>query len=717
MNIFFKIVVMSLFFSLLSLALFVTGFALYGFAPAYIVYIFIIILGISFFAAGSVIEPIEELKDGFQRIIRGEAAKVRINTGDEFEELANAFNVMAEELLAQRERLKRSEEKYRNLVENINDWVFELNENYVFTYSSPRSKSVVGYEPEELMGQSILKLVDDPENVVRNLSNLRYSDSVRFESEVRRKDGGVVYLEVNVTPFRDGFTMGYRCVGRDVTDRKKADQEVAYFRSVLEHSVDAIVILDLDSRVVSWNKGAEMMFGYTAEEMIGRPLNSIMPEDRWDECRENFKKAVLRGYVRDIETVRIAKDGRTVIVDQTLTSIFNSEGELVGFVAIMRDITKKKEAERKLKEAYRELEVKTEELLRSKKELEYLANILENSNDAIYSVNLDGIITSWNKTAEKLFGWKKTEAIGMKAEILLPDELKKEVEFTIRKIKDGVESMRYETKRVRADGRIIDVEVTISPIEEFGEIEGFSVIARDISWKLKAEREIMRKVLKYEVEKGRVYLVEKDFELAKDVVRDLVKCGFRGIVISRKYPEDLCLDNCTHFWLSDKRNADALPADVDRVYDAIMMHPEWNVAVLIDLDYLIVRNDFEDVFNFVQKLRDAFYFLKKGVVLFVVDPVLLSEREIAMLKKECGNLTAKHMDIPEDAFEVLRYVYMKNRVGVRPSIKDIMKEFNVTRNTAKKRISYLDNKGLIRIIKNGRLRVMEVTDSGREIFA
>ena len=104
-------------------------------------------------------------------------------------------------------------------------------------------------------------------------------------------------------------------------------------------------------------------------------------------------------------------------------------------------------------------------------------------------------------------------------------------------------------------------------------------------------------------------------------------------------------------------------------------------------------------------------------MLFVVDPVLLNEREFMLLKKECSSLKPKKMELPEDVYEVLRYIYMQNRIGKRPSIKDIMKEFNITRNTAKKRIGYLSQKGMINIMKDGRLKVLEVTESGREIFA
>ena len=722
MPIFLKFVIVSLIIALLSLALSTLIFMFYQtLSPAYVFYILIIIIGISFFAAGSFVEPLEKLKAGLESISKGEFKSVDIKTGDELEELAKSFNQMARELIEKKKRLESSEEMYRSLVENINDWVFEVDENFVFTYSSPKVTEILGYSVEEIVGRNIVDLFDEKEKIKEifdSVGGLKQPFS-GFEGEFKTKKGETVYLEISGRPFFDdsGNLKGFRCVGRDITLRKLAEKEMAYFIGVLEHSVDAIVILDLDGKILSWNRGAEMMFGYKAEEIVGKPLSSIMPEENWSSCVENFKKAVLEGHARDIETVRIAKDGRRIIVDQTLTSILDKEGNLIGFVAIMRDVTKKKENEIKLKQAYKQLEEKTKELLDSKKELEYLANIVENSNDAIYSVDLNGIIKSWNKTAESLFGWAKEEAMGMNADKLLPYELRKELEYTISRIKDGTKFMRFETKRVRKDGEIVDVEVTISPILDENENPvGFSVIARDISWKLKAEREVMKKLLKYEIDNGKIYLVDRFFDLALDAFKDLIRCGYSGVIISRKYPEDIGIEGVEYYWLSEKKSKNTVSPDIEKVYQLVMGVSERNRVILLDLDYILIRNGFEEILKFVQKIKDIFYLLKKGVIILVVDPILLKDFELNLLKKECSPIKPKRVELPEEAYELLRYVYMKNRVGERPSIKDVMRKFNITRNTAKRRINYLAEKGMVSIIKDGRLKLLEVTESGREIF-
>jgi len=270
------------------------------------------------------------------------------------------------------------------------------------------------------------------------------------------------------------------------------------------------------------------------------------------------------------------------------------------------------------------------------------------------------------------------------------------------------------------DGGIIDVDMTVSPItDEDGKPTGFSVIARDITSKVEAEERMLKRVLKYDVDRGKVYLIEESApDLAVDVFNDLVKCGYTGTVVTRRLPDEINAMESTHFWLSEKKSKNTLSPEISQVGAAIMNLPNWNNVVLLDLDYLILKNGFENTFEFIQKLKDAFYLLKKGIVLLTVDPDIMSEKEMKLLRLECSRIKAKpkHHDLPPRCYEILRYVYMKNRVGERSSFKEIMSQFNVARNTAKKYVRYLEGRGLVKTIRDGRIKVVEVTEKGREMF-
>ncbi|WP_230972395.1 PAS domain S-box protein [Archaeoglobus neptunius] len=705
MRLFGKFLLLLLFISALSLALGISVVEISGIDVSHYIYVSIVIAIVALFVAGSILEPIERMNEAFRKVVSGELDRVKVETGDEFEELARTFNWMVEELERERKSLKESEERFRSVVEEIDGWLFELNENYEITYTSPNVKDYMGYSDEEITGRKIT-------DVVESFPIEKLEKENKFEFEFLGLNGTLHSFEVTVKR-ANGI---YRCFARNISHRKRIERELAFFREILEHSVDAIVILDTDSRIMVWNRGAEMMFGYSAEEAIGKPLTFLLPREQWEQCRRNFRKAVLEGHVKDIESLRIRKDGSTLIVDQTLTSIYDSSNELVGFVAIMRDITRRKKAEIDLKNTCEELERRTREILEVQKELMHLANIVENSNDAIYSVNMDGVITSWNRTAEKLFGWTKSEAIGMNSSELLPDEIKSETEFIIRRLRSGEEDLRFETRRLRKDGRVIDVEVTISPLfDEQRELTGFSVISRDVSLKKESEREAERRMLKYEVEKGRVYFAES-FDLAVDVINDLIKCGYTGKVISRRYPELIGVHEDNHLMLAERRKERTLEPDPEKIYREIVNMPGWKNAVLLDLDYLLLKRNFEEVYELLQKLKDVFFVLNKGVLVVVSDSDLIGENEMKLLRMECAVIKAKDIELPNEIFDVLRYIYSKNRMGIRPSIKDVMSNFNITRNTAKKRITHLIDKGLIKIIKDGRLKTLEVTDEAKEML-
>jgi DNA-binding MarR family transcriptional regulator len=105
-------------------------------------------------------------------------------------------------------------------------------------------------------------------------------------------------------------------------------------------------------------------------------------------------------------------------------------------------------------------------------------------------------------------------------------------------------------------------------------------------------------------------------------------------------------------------------------------------------------------------------------VLLSIDSDILDEKQIKLLRKECSTIKfkPKYHDLPPEAYEILRYIYMQNRVGEKPSVKEVMSKFNIARNTAKKRIRYLEEKKLVKIVKEGRFKVLEVTEEGKELF-
>lgn len=238
--------------------------------------------------------------------------------------------------------------------------------------------------------------------------------------------------------------------------------------AVIASSDDAIISKDLNGIISSWNGGAIRIFGYEADEIIGQPILRLIPPELHHE--ENIILAKLRAGERidHFETIRVRKNGEKFNVSVTISPIKNDSGVVIGASKIARDISERRRAD--------------ESRFR-------LAAIVDSADDAIIGKDLNGIITSWNAGAQRLFDYKEEEMIGQSILRLIPENLRYEEDEILRKVRAGEKIEHYETTRVSKGGETREVAVTISPIlNTNGEVIGASKIARDISDRKKVER-------------------------------------------------------------------------------------------------------------------------------------------------------------------------------------------------------------------------------------
>ncbi len=233
------------------------------------------------------------------------------------------------------------------------------------------------------------------------------------------------------------------------------------YAAIVQSSQDAIIGKDLRGIITSWNQGAQKIYGYSAKEAIGKSISVLVPPGRKDEVPEILQRIKKGEAIEHFDTVRMTKDGRTIHVSLMISPIKDGEGRITGASTIARDISERRRLD--------------EERLR-------LASIVQSSEDAILGMTLEGVITSWNLGAEKLFGYLTPEAVGKSVRIIYPTDREDELPGIIKKLKVGQRIEHYETQRKRKDGAIIDVSLSISPIkDEVGEIVGISKIIRDIT--------------------------------------------------------------------------------------------------------------------------------------------------------------------------------------------------------------------------------------------
>ena len=244
-------------------------------------------------------------------------------------------------------------------------------------------------------------------------------------------------------------------------DLQKSEKLNANLAAIVDSSDDAIIGKTLDSVITSWNNAAQLMFGYSADEIIGETVYKLIPSDRSGEEANIINKLKNGERVTHFETKRLKKDGTLIDVSLTISPIKDNYGNIIGLSEIARNITEIKKGEE-----------------RSAK----LAAIIESSDDAIISKTLESVITSWNDSAKRIFGYDAKEMIGESIYKLIPPDRKEEEPHILNRLKNGERVEHFETKRLTKYGKLIDVSLTISPVKDNkGNIIGLSKIARDIT--------------------------------------------------------------------------------------------------------------------------------------------------------------------------------------------------------------------------------------------
>jgi PAS domain S-box-containing protein len=248
------------------------------------------------------------------------------------------------------------------------------------------------------------------------------------------------------------------------------DESAALLAAIVSSSDDAIISKDLNGHVMSWNAAAERLFGYTAGEMVGQHITRIIPADRLAE--EDFVLSSIRSGrpIDHFETIRRRKDGSLVEVSLTVSPVRAADGTIIGASKIAREISERKYMDR---------------------EVRRLAAIVESADDAIVGKDLNGIVQSWNRGAERIFGYTADDIIGRSITTIIPTERLDEEELVLARVRAGMSVEHFETVRQRKDGSLIDVSLTVSPIRTAaGEVIGASKIARDITEQKRLRRAV-----------------------------------------------------------------------------------------------------------------------------------------------------------------------------------------------------------------------------------
>ncbi len=234
-------------------------------------------------------------------------------------------------------------------------------------YVNPAFERMSGYSREEVIGRNC-RFLHGTDREQPELARLRQALRERTNCNVflrnYRKDGTLFYNQLDISPVfnKDGQLTHYLGIQSDITERIRVERAYRYLAEIVESSEDAIMGKDLDGTLVSWNGGAEAIYGYTAEEIIGQPVETLVPPDRHDELALFMEKIQRGEHITHHETVRLTKGGRLIDVSLTISPILDEQGRVKGASTIARDITERKrmiELERARDLAERALQLKS----------------------------------------------------------------------------------------------------------------------------------------------------------------------------------------------------------------------------------------------------------------------------------------------------------------------------------------------------------------------
>ena len=378
------------------------------------------------------------------------------------------------------EPLVRGDSFFRELIDALPAAVYTTDADGRITYFNEAAAALWGCRPEigksEWCGSWKIFWPDGrplPHDQCPMAVALKEGRAVRGQEAVAERPDGtrVPFLPVP-TPIYDpdGALIGAINLLVDMSKSKDSERALNHFAAIVDSSDDAIISKDLNGTITSWNRAAEHILGYQADEIIGKSVRILIPHHLSSEEDTIIERIRSGQRIEHYETVRQRKDGSLVDISLTVSPIRNAQGAVVGASKIARDISERKRIERAAL---------------------HFAALVESSDDAIISKDLNGIITSWNKGAERTFGYLAEEVIGKSIKMLIPADLQSEEDRIIERIRAGQRIEHFETVRLRKYGGLVDISLTISPIKNAqGAIIGASKIVRNISERKRAEAQI-----------------------------------------------------------------------------------------------------------------------------------------------------------------------------------------------------------------------------------
>lgn len=622
----------------------------------------------------------------------------------------NAVILDITELRLAQDALRESEEIFRNLAEQSPNMIF-INMNGKVVYANRLCGELTGYTREEFLSPTFdfLQITAPEYRAMIAEKFALHTNGLEippYEYAVMTKDGRRLDTILSTKLINYCGVRAILGTITDITERRKSEEALRAseekYRELVENVSDVIYSVGLDGTITYVSPSIERIIGYSPAELLGKRFHELVYKDDMPKTVAEFRRRV-DGVVEPAEYRLVARGGGLRSISTTSRQL-RSGGRIIGLTGVLTDVTDRKKAESAIRDS--------EEKYRM---------LFESSPEGVVLLDLDGKILDINRAALSLQELSREKVVGRSFTDLSwihEEDLARYIERFRRRV-EGEVAPPVEI-RVRTPKGDRWQEVFPALLEKDGDIRAIQVILRDVTERRIAQREMLSRLMSYELEEGNLYLVKEAAPvLSLEGFHDLLKAGYRGAVISRTPAQRFRREPSQQFefrWISEKDSAHTLPPDVAAVERWLDSLPR-NTAVLIDrLDYIMLRNGFEKTLRFVHQARDLAY-LMGHVIILSLDPASVGVKELRALDREALEIVPRaRPKLPDDLYDVLRSVYQQGAIGRRPTLTELREGMDLSKPTMTKRVMNLVAGGYLALSTRGRTKQVELTEKGRRVF-